>query len=76
MLGDMRLLGAGGESVPVYRLRDSGALTRRAEITLEMDDGSSQRLLVEDAQFLRVGDRVRRVGNRLMPEPDNSALSR
>ncbi len=61
-------LGASTGEVPVYRVNDMSRLTRRAEVVLQMDDGSVETLLVEDAHTLQIGERVRRVGNRLMPE--------
>ncbi len=56
--------------VPVYRVDEMSRLTRRAEVVLRMDRGGVETLLVEDAHTLRIGERVRRVGNRLVPEPD------
>lgn len=53
--------------VPVYRMRDSGLSGSVGEVTLQMDHGGMERLLVEDAHTLAVGERVRRVGNRLLP---------
>ena len=40
---------------------------RRAEVTLRMDDGFVRSLLVEGAEGLRVGDRVKIVGLQLVP---------
>lgn len=56
--------------VPVYRVDEMSRLTRRAEVVLRMDRGGVETLLVEDAHTLRIGERVRRVGNRLVPEPN------
>ncbi len=54
--------------VPVYRVDNMSRLSSRAEVVLRMDTGAVESLLVEDAYTLRIGERVRRVGNRLMPE--------
>lgn len=54
--------------VRVYRVPEMSRLTRRADVVLRMDHGGVETLLVEDAHTLKIGERVRRVGNRLMPE--------
>lgn len=63
---------AGAADVPVYRIHDGSRLSPRAEVLLKMDDGEVRRLLIEDARGLNIGDRVRVVGNRLMPTLDDS----
>lgn len=62
--------------VPVYRMRDSGLSGSVGEVTLQMDHGGVERLLVEDAHTLAVGERVRRVGNRLLPDFSGSPDAR
>nr|MBV6629961.1 hypothetical protein [Oceanococcus sp. HetDA_MAG_MS8] len=55
--------------VPVVEVPDMGRLSRRAEITLNMDQGGMRTLIVDDPGTVQVGDRVRIVGSRLWPAP-------
>ena len=58
---------AGTFDAPVYQVHGYGKIVRRAEVTLRMDDGFVRSLLVEGAECLRVGDRVKIVGLQLVP---------
>lgn len=58
--------------VPVVEVRDMGRLSRRAEITLNMDQGGMRTLIVDDPGMVQVGDRVKIVGSRLWPAPPAS----
>lgn len=58
--------------VPVVEVPDMGRLSRRAEITLNMDQGGMRTLIVDDPGTVQVGDRVKIVGSRLWPAPPGS----
>lgn len=60
-----------GHNVPVYTVREVSTRRNAQEVVLRMDSGQMERILVEEPVQLRIGERVKIVGNRLMPAPSS-----